>query len=173
VPEYAKTSPELASAVGVARQTVTEWKRDPSFPAPTEGGWDCEEVREWAKRNGKGPYRRIAAASVGDDGGEGDEGGAVTLADAKLRLTIEQSENERIKKERQLVEQAAELGEIVFASDVLSFHARMIATVTAVHDALIDAVDRAIPDGTDHKSRVLEICGKLKADCFAAMEETV
>lgn len=170
---HARTDTEIAEAFGVSRQTVCQWRLSSDFPEKTKSGWNIDRVDAWAKANGKGPYRR-------GSGGEPATIDGLTLAEAKLRHTFEQSENERIRKERQLVEQAAELGEIVYASDVLGFHARMVATITAVHDALIDAVDRALPEKdpndqqayTEARERALGICRKLKADAFAAMEET-
>lgn len=159
--------------MGVSRQTVSEWRRSSDFPSPTKRGWNLSKLDAWAKANGKGPYRRGA-------GGEPTQTNGVTFAEAKLRLTLEQSENERIRKERQLVEQAAELRQIVYADDVQRFHSRMVATVTQVHDALNDAVDRALPETdpnnqdayTEARDRVLAICRKLKQDTYAAMQET-
>ncbi|MEN0109310.1 MAG: hypothetical protein AAF805_01180 [Planctomycetota bacterium] len=173
MPEYAETQAKLAVALGVSRPTIAEWRSQPSFPPKTKRGWNLDRVRRWAAKNGRGEHRR-------GSGGKSTSVQGVSLTQANIGLKLEQKENERIKKERQLVEQAAELGEIVYMSDVLRFHARMVATVTAVHDAATDAIDRALPEQipTDEsvyreaRARALAICAKIKSDVASAMEET-
>ena len=100
------------------------------------------------------------------------------MAEANIRKTIEEAENQRIKKERQLVDQAKELGQILEAEEVTRFYLQTVATVTAVHDSMADAVDRALPEQApseeawpEIRARVLGLCEKLKADASAAMQE--
>lgn len=162
--KFAKTHAEIAADCGVSRQTVAEWSRDPEFPSRTKRGWNLDRINQWCKRGGKGKYRR-------GSGGQSTDVDGLTLAEAKIKLTAEQAENERIKKERQLVEQAKELGDILDYGEVLRLNAQMIATVKACVDSASTAGDRAIPDSWEHKEKVMAIFEKLETDIAVAMSE--
>lgn len=171
MPAYAKTQVELAAELGITRQTIREWLLHPKFPRKTSRGFNVEKAKAWAKEYRKGENRRGSGVSTSVAG--------VTLTEANIRKTLEQAENERIRKERQLVEQAAELQQIVYLDDVRRMLDRMVATVTAVHDALGDAVDRAMPEAIPEdaatyeamREKVLAYCLKLKEDAATAMRD--
>lgn len=170
--DYAKTQAVIASEFGVSRQTVSEWARSPDFPPKTKKGWNLDRLKKWTEKNGKGEFRKGSGGTTTNIDG-------LTLTEVKIRLTVEQAENERIKKERQLVEQAIELGDIVRASDVISIQSKMVATVVAVLDAMGDVTDRTIPEPLpdnqtaydEMRERVMALCSKLKSDVYAAMQE--
>ena len=162
--EFAKTQTEAAKKLGVSRATFITMSR-------CEKGYDLDACREFAKRNARGPYRR-------GSGGEATAVGGVTLTEAKIRDTLEHAENERIKKERQLVEQAKELGQIVLLDDVQRDFAKIIATVSECSAAVSTAIDRALPDSVPAadawpalRGRLIEIAEKLPRDIGAAVND--
>lgn len=168
--KYAKTIDAVAEHFGVSRQTVTEWKRRPGFPEQTKRGlYSLVRIEKWTRENGVGRHKG-AAAGTGPDG--------QTLADYNKQLRKEQAENERIKKERQLVEQAKELAQIVDVEDVRSDVSQMIATVVECASGLHTAIDRALPESTpaedaweEIRSKVLSLVEKLPADMSSAVNE--
>lgn len=170
--EFAKTQAIAAEKLGVSRASLVDWCRRPDFPKATKRGWNVDRIRAFAEKHGLGKSGR------GKRGGSATLVDGVTLTEANIRLKVEQAENERIEKERQLVEQARELGEIVFASDVSKLMGQMVATITAVHDAVTDAVDRAAPEAPpsaeawpEIRQRLIAICEKVKLDASSAMQE--
>lgn len=163
--KFAKTQTEAAPALGISRATFIACSKEPGFPKETKQGWPLEAIDQWLQANGRGPYRR-------GSGGEttSDEDG-VTLTEAKIKLTIEQSENERIKKERQLVEQAKEIEQILDRDDVERAFSQQIATTCEQVDALHTAADRTIPDEVECKEAVLAMIAKLRSDIHSAISE--
>ncbi len=174
--EFAKTQAIAAEKLGVTRAALVDWSTHGDFPKATKSGWNVDKIRAWAKKHSRGPFRRGAAGAA--NSGKATTVNGVTLAEANIRKTIEEAENARIKKELQLAEQARGLGELVAVSDVRKLYKQTVATVSAVHDSLADAVDRAMPDAAPSESawpaireRVLGYCQKLGADAAAAMKE--
>lgn len=163
--KFAKTQTEAAQLLKFSRATFIACSKEPSFPKKTKRGWPIEAIDKWLQANGRGPYRRGSGGETTSD----DDG--VTLTEAKIKLTIEQAENERIKKERQLVEQAAELEQILDRSDADRIISQMVATVREVVDASQTSYDRAVPDGDPNKHIGMEHFAKLLADIHAAMSE--
>lgn len=171
---YAKIIDEIAADQDVSRQTVAEWKRRPDFPAKTKtrGWWNLDRIGEWCKKNCVGKYRQGNEPRIK----ESDENR--TLAEANRKLRWEQRETERLKKEKLLIEQAKELGELVEIGAVRKMYLETVATVSAVHDSLSDAVDRALPEKPpssdawpEIRERVLGLCQKLATDAASAMKE--
>lgn len=176
--EYARTDQLAAENFGVSRQTFSEWSRNSDFPRKSKRGWNLGTLDKWCKTNSKGPYRKRAAGS--DSPFIDGNGTTITFTEANTRKTIEQAENERIKKERQLVEQAQELGQVVLIDDVRDIYLQTVATISAVHDSLSDAVDRAMPEQPpsveawpEIRARVMALCVKLGTDAAAAMQELI
>lgn len=169
---YAKTQGELAEKLRTSRPTIVEAARLSGAPKKTKQGYNVARWDAHLKKHNRGPYRK-------GSGGKSASVDGVTLTEANIRRTLEQAENERIKKERQLVEQAAELKEIIFASEVAKLEGRRAGAVGAVQDGASDSADRAMPEvmPTDQKTyteirqRVMGIFAKLKADTAAAMRE--
>jgi hypothetical protein len=102
----------------------------------------------------------------------------ISLTEANIRRTIEQAENERIKKERQLVDQARELGGILDAEEVHRINLQIVATLRALHDSFPDSLDRALPEAPpaadawpEIRERALALAHKLGPDAYAAMKE--
>ena len=169
--EYASTQADLAKKLGVTRATIIEWARDDKFPKKTRNGYNVDRARAYAEKNQLGTFR------VGR-GGKSATVGGVTLVEAKIKDTLEHAENERIKKERQLVEQAKELDEVLDRDEVRRLYMQTIATSSAVQDALTDAVDRAMPDQApsaaawpEIRERIMELHRKSTRDMAAAMQE--
>lgn len=168
---YAKTQSELAEKIGTSRVTISEAARSTDFPKSTKKGYNVDRVQAWFKKHSRGPFRKRG-------GGKATDVDGVTLTEANIRRTLEQAENERIKKERQLVEQALELGQLVTIDDVKHIYSQTVATVSAVHDSLAEAVDRAMPEKApsakaweEVRKRVMGLCEKLGTDASAAMME--
>lgn len=102
----------------------------------------------------------------------------LTYTQANIRRTFEQGENERIKKERQLVEQAQELGGILDAEEVLRINLQIFSTICALLDAYPDSLDRLLPEAppaadawTEIRERAIASANKLRPDAYAVMKE--
>lgn len=165
-PDRYQTQVEIAQAHDVNERTVARWTTLPGFPRKAKSGWLIRNVDAFIEKNGLG------------NGPQEQAVGGVTLTQANIQHKIEQAENARIKKERQLTEQALELGQIVLADDVRDFYRQTVATVSAVHDSLGEAVERALPEKApskkawpDIRKRVLGLCAKLSRDAASAMME--
>lgn len=172
---YCTTKAAIAREFEVSPRTVTEWTRSRDFPRQTKRGWNRAKIDAWCKERGAGPYhaRRIAPDAQ-------DQGEPGNLTEANIRLKREQAENWRIKKERQLVEQALELQQILLRHDVAKINSQMIASVHAVVDAVADARDRELPEKCPSakqwkklRRRMLEMDAKLLTDIHSAMEELI
>lgn len=166
--DHLTTRAAIAREFGVSPRTVTEWTRTADFPAQTKRGWNRKKIDAWCQQRGAGPYHSRKTTRV-------DEG-SCTLAQVNIELRREQAENERIKKERQLVEQATELRELLRYEDVRATDRQVSATVKAVLDAVADARDRELPERCPKKetwkklrARMLELDRKVAADVAAAM----
>lgn len=151
-------------------RSVRDWVTADDFPAKATRGWNRTKVDGWCRKHFCGPYRKKQR--------EANAEAKADLHEATLQLTLQRAENERIKKERQLVEQATELEELLLREDVLRTNRQMIATVKSVLDAVADARDRELPARPPKKdtwpklrARMLEIDRKLIADVAAAMGE--
>lgn len=155
---YAKQT-DIANAHGVNVRTVARWVTLPEFPAKEKNGYPKAEVDEFVRANslGKGPAAH--------------KSGEVTLTEARIKHTLESAENERIKKERQLVEQAKDLGQLLDANDVRSDVGQLVATFIACADALHTAIDRELPESFDGKERVLALAAKFPKDIAAAVAD--
>jgi hypothetical protein len=160
------TQTEIANAHGVNLRTVARWVTVPGFPKKEKGGWSKTAVDNFVAENtlGKKPTKHEAAG--------------MSLTESQILKNIEDAANSRIKKERQLVEQAQEFGEIVFMSDVRRQYEPIVATVMANQDALRDAQDRAMPESVPSakawpkiRESVLQFADKLKRDTAIAMKE--
>ena len=161
-----KTHADVSREFGVTTRTVSAWVEYDGWPGRgVDGTFDRPQIDAFCRLRGVGPYSK---SKLRDDGGD-DE--AATLTAARIKLTIEQAENERIKKERQLVEQATELELVLDRDDASHAVSQMVATARQCIDALHTAVDRAIPDEAEFKEGVLGLISKLDADVFTAMTE--
>lgn len=169
--KFASTQAAAAKAIGISRYTFVELARDPDFPKKSAKGYDIEACRSFCEKHGRGQYRK-------GSGGESTSVGGVTLTEAKIKDTIEHAENERIKKERQIVEQARELGQILLLEDVQADVAKIIATVTECASALSTAIDRALPERPpsakvwgEIRTKAIALADKLPRDIGAAVSE--
>lgn len=127
----------LAQAIGVSTKTIAAWRDDHAdWPGKEpDGTFSIAKVLAFCKRHRLGPFNETRGS-----GNLREE-----LAEAKVALTREQAENERIKKERQMVEQAVELGEVLDREFVLRWHGQLAGVVTTSLDAIEEPIDRALP----------------------------
>jgi phage terminase Nu1 subunit (DNA packaging protein) len=169
-PKYAQTKAHLAIALAVSRQSLTEISRHPEFPKQTRNGWNIEHARKFMEKHGRGKHASRNGQSTKVSG--------ETLTSANIRRTLEQAENERIKKERQLVEQAKEFGSILDAEEVRRLNLQIVSTIRALHDSFPDSIDRLLPEAPpaadawpEIRERVIALANKLGPDAYAAMKE--
>lgn len=161
-----RTQTEIANSYGVNQRTVARWVTVPGFPKKGKGGWTKRDVDQFVADStlGKGPTEHKV--------------NGVTLTEANIRKTIEDAENARIKKEMLLVEQAKQLGEIAFVTDVRADFSKIIATITECADAMSTAIDRALPDAhpssdvwPELRAKVMAIADKLPRDIGSAVSD--
>jgi hypothetical protein len=161
-PKPPRTYAELAARIGVTPRTIANWVTHPQWPGRRDSGdFDVKAVRAFCDRHNLGPAIQQRNRSAGAD--------RDSLREALTVKTLEQSENERIWKERQLVAQAVEQGVVMLASDVVRKQSQSVATVMALQDAFSEAMDRALPESAVHKANVMAIVGRLPQDTYAAM----
>lgn len=155
-----KSLTEIANKYGVSRRAVEAWRQRNDWPARQEdGSINARAVEKFLRRNSLGPHnQRRRSGDISD-----------ALREATTRKLFEQSENERIRKERQLVEQAVERGVVLRASDVLREYSRKVATVMVLHDAFAEAMDRALPEDFPNRAEAMEIARRLPQQTYEAM----
>jgi hypothetical protein len=168
--KYAQTKAHLAAALKISRQALSEISRLPDFPKRTRQGWNIEHARKFMEKHGRGKYASRNGKTKTING--------IGLTEANIRRTLEQSENERIKKERQLVDQAKELGQILDAEETQRVVLQMVATVRSLLNALPDAGDRIMPETPPAadawpgiRERMMALLRRVEPDAYAAMKE--
>ena len=160
-----KTLTEIASHYSVSRRAVEAWRERSDWPErQADGTIDGAAVEEFLRRNSLGPHNRRRRS------GDTSDTLRDALHEATTRKLFEQSENERIRKERQLVDQAIEQGVLMRTSDVLRMQSRAIATVMALQSAFEQDMDRAIPDDVPGKAEVMRLVRRLPQTTFEAIE---
>jgi len=169
------TTPEtfsgLARCFGVSLRTIENWRQYDDWPNRNKNGsFDLKKIDIFCKRHSIGPHNPSRGEGLNSRSGE--------YVRAKTQKTIEQAENERIKKERQLVEQAHELQDIVLVSDVKRLNVQTAAIVSGVIVDLIAAVDKAMPEAkpTDKewaaiREKVIKLAGGIGKKVANAMQK--
>ena len=167
-PARVKTIKELASEIGVTRRTISNWRKLEGCPERHKDGWDVAEWQEWLRGKGLGPYGTQP---------DPEDSGKASLYEQNVRLRREQADNERIKKERQLVDQQRELGEIMLVADFRDYCGKSRGVVMTVMDSHSDAVDRELPEKCptedawpEIRRRVMELSRQLSSQVANAME---
>jgi hypothetical protein len=168
--KYAQTKAHLAAALKISRQALTEISRLPDFPKRTRQGWNVERAKKFCEKHGRGKFASRSGRQTQIKG--------VSLTEANIRRTLEQAENERIKKERQLVDQATELGDILDADETRRVVLQMVATVRSLLNALPDAGDRIMPEKPPAadawpgiRERMMALLRRVEPDAYSAMKE--
>jgi len=166
-----RTHRELAQRLSVSVKTIANWRDSyVDWPGRNESGsFDMRRINAFCKRRSVGPCNPVR--------GPAGQQHRTAIAEASRLLRIEQAENERIKKERQLVEQTRELGGILGANDVQEFYRQTVAVVAAVQDdfeadvmALLGKELNA-EEWPARRAAILELAGRLPNRTYEAMRE--
>ncbi len=104
--------------IGVTRQTLTEWAKEPGFPKRKQQGYDVKEVVRWVREN------KPLASPV-----------AASKSEADLRL-------QNARADRAELEAALYAGEVIAASEVRN----MFLSVAGVYAQMLDSVGARIAD---------------------------
>lgn len=134
-----KTYAQLSDRLGVSTRTIENWRERSDWPArKPDGRFDLRAIEAFCKRHllGKSnPVRNRDAAGKGQD-----------LKAATIAWTLERAENERIKKERQLVAQERELSQVLLAADVEAEAERVRRIISEAHTRLASQAEELLPE---------------------------
>jgi len=165
------TYAELARRLRVSTRTVENWRQYVDWPARgRSGAFNLRKIDEFCERHGLGAHNPSRAPAAKSRQRE--------YIRAKICKVVEQAENERIKKERQLAEQAKELTEIVDASDVRTFCLRTKNVVTEAVGETTDKISKLLADRpadqdawSATRSQILELAAGINVEIAAMMRQ--
>lgn len=172
MPEYAKTKKDAATKLGITYRAFNKLEKVEGFPAATKQGYNVGKLRQWAEKNGRAQFRKNNLGKESTNGNGRHSG----LSEANFRKVDAQARNETLKGDREAIEFAKLLGEILSIEDVRSMMKQMIATAKSVMDSHFTAIDRTLPEKYPTeaawpglRAKVMALAGKLEADVAAAM----
>ena len=161
-PTRCKTAEELGRALGMAARTVRDWTLR-GLPRPA-GGWDPDEVREWARtqglepgRHGKPPRLAILAGqeskpsgpTAGDPIDDRPPAAGDTAAELLRKEALAKAKKEHWKAAIDRLKALQLEGVLVHRDEVTAEHAQMVQRARARLLALPGAVAAALAAETD------------------------
>jgi hypothetical protein len=165
-PKTIATLAGIARHLGISETSVYGAKRrHDDFPKRHGDGYCVDEFETFAKRNEIWSHRQNAS----------DHNGKGTLTAAKIKRLEVQTARDEIAKERELIEQAKELGELLFYDDVAKELTQTMGIVTHELDAAVDIVDRTLPStiSDDDRARVLAVVKRVRLNISTAVQQLV